>query len=390
MAEKILKLYRDKPFGSALVIEARRRVEVDFNLENMMTKTLALYEEALRSLNILVIKMSAMGDVILSIPSLRAIRSAFPASKIIVLTGTQAREVIDRCPYINDRMIYDHTGKDISLSGLLRTGGRLRRWYFDIAIDLQNNKKSHVLAYLSGAPFRYGYDNGKLSFLLNRRIKDDAPYLDPVEHQFRVLKLAGAKPQDKNLELWPTEADEKKVDEFLNENWVKPGQELVGINVRASSRWHTKNWPASHIAGLCDALAREFGIRVVLTGVKEDIQTAGRIVKETKSKPMIAVGRTGIFELASLMRRFKVYLTADSAPMHIAAAMGTPFVALFGPTDPARHVVRASGCVILKKDLKCSPCYSPRCMKKSRCMNRITVEEVLEAMSAFLKRREEG
>jgi len=386
IADKILRLYKDRQLWEDIAIRARENVEKYYNLETMMTKTIAVYEEALRSLNILVIKISAIGDVILSIPSLRAIRSAFPHAVIKVLVGVQSREVLDRCPYINDRIICDLDGKDRGLRGFLRIANELQKNCFDMVIDLQNNKKSHMLAFLSSAPTRYGYDNGKYSFFLNRSIKDDAPYLDPIEHQFRVLKLAGMKPQDKNIELWPSGDDEREVEKFLKDNWIKPGQGLVGINVRASSRWLTKNWPASYIAELCDRLGRELNMRVVLTGAKSDIEFTKRVAKLTSSKPIIAAGKTDILELASLIKHLKVFLTPDSAPMHIAAGVGTPFIALFGPTDPVRHVPPSKDYVVIFKsqDVKCAPCYSPRCLKNIKCMRKITVAEVFETMKPFL------
>ncbi len=387
MAEKILGLHKDRTLWARLAVEASRHVESYFNLGKMMDKTLAVYEEAIETQNILVIKISAIGDVILSSPSLRAIRAKYPGAKIKVLVGIQSRETLDRCPYINERIVCDLKGKDRGLPGLWRLGKVLRRSCFDIVIDLQNNKKSHLLAALSFAPLRYGYDNKKFSFLLNRKIRDDAPHLDPIEHQFRTLRMAGIKPQNKRLELWPGDAEARQVDKLLAESWMKPSMGLVGINVRASARWVTKNWPISNIVELCDRLAKEFNIRVVLTGAEEDIDFAQAIAKASKSKPLIAAGKTSILELASLIKRFRIYLTPDSAPMHIAAAMGTPSVALFGPTEPERHVAPSKECIVISKknELKCGPCYSPTCVKNFVCMKKITVDEVLEAMRPYLK-----
>ena len=300
----------------------------------------------------------------------------------------QALDVLDGCPYINGKIVCDFTGKDKGLSGLLRLGADLRKCCFDIVIDLQNNKKSHALSFLSLAPLRYGYNNGKFSFLLNNGIKDDAPYLDPIEHQFRVLKSAGVKPVDKHLELWPSSSDDERIDALFQENWIKPSQGLIGINVRASSRWNSKNWPPKRIAELCDRLAKEFNMRVVLTGTKEDALFIEKISGLTSSKPVVAAGRTAVMELASLIKRCKAYITPDSAPMHIASALGTPFIALFGPTDPARHVASSKGHIIIKKDLKCSPCYNPNCSKGFKCMSGIEVEEVFAAVKNILLKNE--
>ncbi len=388
MADKILRLYRDKDLRAKLVMNGRKRVEDNFSLDTMMTKTLSVYEEAMKAVNILVIKMSAIGDVILGVPSLKAIRAKFKDADIKVLVGLQARDVLDGCPYINGKIVCDFKGKDKGLFGLWRLGVDLRKCCFDIVIDLQNNKKSHALSFLSLAPLRYGYNNDKFSFLLNNGIKDDAPYLDPIEHQFRVLKSAGIKPVDKYLELWPSSSDDERIEAILKESWIKPSQSLVGINVRASSRWNSKNWPPKRIAELCDRLAKEFNIRVVLTGTKEDALFIEKVRGLTASKPVVAAGRTGVMELASLIKRCKAYITPDSAPMHIASAIGTPFIALFGPTDPARHVAPSKNYVVIKKDLKCSPCYNPNCSKGYKCMSGIEVEEVFTAVKNILSNSE--
>ncbi|MDD5173851.1 MAG: lipopolysaccharide heptosyltransferase II [Candidatus Omnitrophota bacterium] len=388
MADKILKLYRDKDLRAKLVMGGRKRVEENFNLDIMMKKTLSVYEEALKAVNILVIKMSAIGDVILSVPSLRAIRSKYKNADIKVLVGLQARDVLDGCPYIGGKIVCDFTGKDKGLYGLWKLGEDLRKCCFDIVIDLQNNKKSHMLSFLSLAPLSYGYSNGKFSFLMNNRIKDDAPYLDPIEHQFRLLRSAGIKPVDKHLELWPSSSDAERIDALFLENWIKPSQSLIGINARASSRWNSKNWPPKRIAELCDRLAKEFNMRVVLTGTKEDALFIEKIRAMTASKPVAAAGRTAVMELASLIKRCKIYITPDSAPMHIASALGTPFIALFGPTDPVRHVAPSKDYVVIKKNLKCSPCYNPNCSKGLKCMSGIEVEEVFTAVKNILSRSE--
>lgn len=391
MAEKIFSLYNDRKLGLRLALEAKKKVDTYFKSDMMMEKTVAVYEEALKAVNILVIKMSAIGDVILSVPSLRAIRQRFPDAVIKVLVGLQAREVLDGCPYVNDLVVCDFKGRHKGIKGMWSLARELQKEMFDVVIDLQNNRKSHMLGAFSLAAQRHGYDNGKLSFLLSNSIKDDAPYLDPLDHQLRVLKLAGVKSVEKSLELWPSDLDDAKVEQLLKDAWAFRGQTLVGINVRASSRWRSKNWPQSSIAGLCDALARDFNVRSVLTGAGADEEYARRIAGMTKSKPLVAAGKTSINELAALIKRFKVYVTPDSAPMHIASAMGVPCVALFGATDPRRHVVSSSNFTVISKspEFRCSPCYNPGCPKEPNCMKKITVEEVKSAVAAYLDRAAE-
>ena len=389
MAEKLLLFYGDKSLGIRLAAEAKKKVDKYFKSDMMMEKMICVYEEAAKAVSILIIKISAIGDVILAVPALRAIRLRFPGAVIKVLVGLQAREVLDRCPYVNELIVCDFKGRDKGIKGLWSLSGRLRKDMFGIVIDLQNNRKSRILGALSLAASRYGYNNRKLSFLLNNSVNDDAPYLDPLDHQMRVLKLCGVKSMDKTLEMWPSDSDELKADAILKEAWAFQGQMLVGINVRASSRWVSKNWPAAHIAQLCDRLAKEFNVRSVLTGSKEDEAFANSIAKLTRSKPLVTAGRTSVNELAALIKRFRAYLTPDSAPMHIACAVGTPCIALFGPTDPKRHVASQENCVVLSKsaDFNCSPCYSPGCSKKASCMKKITVEDVFGAIAPYLSQK---
>ena len=376
MAEAILKIYKDKKLQRSLAYEGRKNVEERFTVERMAKETLKVYEEALNGLNILVIKMSSIGDCVLSMPSLRAIRSKFKDAGIKVLVDLPSRDVFNNCPYINDRIVCDLKAKYKGTGGIWALGRYLQKECFDIVVDLQNNKTSHLLEFLSLAALRYGYDNKKWSFLLNNKVEDDRVQVDPVEHQARTLRLLGITEIDKTLELFPSVDDERWAKGFLGENWVKPGQMIMGINLRASAKWLTKNWPLANIAQLCDRLAAR-NIRTVITGSKEDTEAARRLLKMTRSKAISAVGRTSILELAALMRHFRCFVSPDSASMHIAMASGIPVVGLFGPTDPSRHFVPSVNSVYIRKEISCGPCYSPHCLKNFKCMKKITVDEVL-------------
>jgi len=332
-----------------------------------------------------VIKISAVGDVVLAVPSLRAIRSKFPEADIRVLVGLKSRQILKDCPYIDGTIVCDLKGKDKGWAGILKLGSLLRRSHLDTVIDLQNNKISHILSFLSLAPLRYGYKNGKWSFFLNRTVEESQFVLDPIAHQFRALKKLGVVAEDKHLELWPSAEDEKWVEGFLSENWLdERAHILIGLNPGGSSRWITKRWGVENFAKLCDEMARRFNARAVLFGTKEDLALAKDLKSISRSKPVLAVGKTDLMKLASLIKRCRLVVTSDSAPMHIAASLGIPYVALFGPTDPDRHKVSSGNSTIIKKDLNCSPCYKPTC-RNMRCMRKITVEEVVNAVGRYLK-----
>ena len=388
LAEKIVMLAKDRKLELRLAENARRNVEENFSLEKMAALTLNLYEETLKTKSILVIKLSAVGDVILSIPSLRAIRNKFRGAKIKALVGIKSKDIFRGCPYVDDIIIYDYEARDKGLGGLLRKSSILRKMNFDISIDLQNNRRSHLLTAASLIPLRQGYHNKKFSFLLNRKVGEPKGPKDPVSHQANLLGVLGIPVEDKTLELWPSRSEEEWADKFLEDAWINKGQLLIGINPGASPKWNTKKWPVEKFAKLCDMLSNQLGARVLLTGTKEDKDTGDKLASLCKSRPINAIAKSTVMQLAALIKRCSVFITSDSAPMHIAAATGVNFLAIFGPTDPRRHLPSRSNCVVIKKDMMCSPCYKSRCIIGHKCMRNITVDEVFDAVKVLLKNKE--
>jgi len=385
MADAVMRIFKDTLLARTLAENAYKKVLAKYNVELMVRNTLDVYTEALAHFKILIIKFSSLGDIILSTAGIKAIRERFSSNyKISFLVGDDSKDVLLRCPYIDELLVADFKGKDKGLKGLLDMGRFLRKKNFDIVIDLQNNRASHILARLSLSLNRYGYDNKKLGFLLNYRIKDDKTPVGPVTHQFRILKLLGIGLTDARLELWPSHEDEACVDELLSREWLSAAQKLVGFNLSASQRWLTKSWPLEHMAKLCEELgARD--MRIVLTGTQSDIAAADTLTAMVKSTKLInTCGKTTVNQLACLIKKCAAYISADSSPLHVAAAVQTPFVALFGPTDPRRHLAPARDYVLIKKNLPCSPCYKTKC-KHKECLEQITPEEVLQAVLKIIR-----
>ena len=384
MADKIIRYADDEGLMEKVALEARKRVEKEYSLDNAMKLTLDAYKRVMETKRILIFKMSSLGDIILSTPSIRAVRNRFPNSKIKVLVDVRFRETLDNCPYIDEVLTCDFKSRDRGL-GFLKLADRLRSENFDISIDLQNNRSSHLLAFLGMIPERFGYHNHKWSFFLNRKISMPNKAIGPVEHQGRVMGLLGITKFDKHLELWPSKESGKWAEKFLADNWLKKNQKLVALSLSASKRWKTKNWGMPSMVGLSDMLAKEKSIRTVLVGSEEDVHLASEFVKKAGSKPINAAGKTSISQLVGLIRRCDALVSGDSSPMHIAASVGTPFVALFGPTDPKKHVTPAERYKVINKEFPCSPCYKPVCFKKKRCVEAISPREVFEAVTEVMR-----
>lgn len=382
LAGAVERILGDPDLAGAIVENARKKVLEKYTLERMVGATLDVYRETLENRKILIIKTSSLGDVILSSAAIRAIRERFPKpARVSLLVGIGSREILLRNPHIDELLVCDLKNRDGGARGLWRLGRQLRKKGFDIVVDLQNSRISHALGALTLAPQRYGYDR-KWGFLLNRRLKDDGPACGPVTHQFKLLKMLGIE-RECPLEVWPSGEDEARVDEFLAGQWLKPNEKLIGINIGASRRWVSKIWPSQHLKKLCEELQKR-NLRVVVTGAPEDSRRAEEFCREMSSAGLInASGKFTLNQLACLVRHCAAFVSGDSAPLHVAAAVGTPFVALFGPTSPERHLPPARRFVLLKGVSACAPCYKSSC-KHHSCMMSIRPEAVLRALEGLL------
>ncbi len=384
MADAVLRLINEQKFAQGLIANAKKKIADKYTLKHMAEATLKVYHEMLTSLSILVVKLGAMGDVVLVTASLKALREKYPDAKIYCLVGRNSSILLQKCPYINGVIPFD-LDKRKNIKYVLSMARELRKYQFDKFIDFQNNRISHWLAFLSWPRESYGYDNGKWSWWLTDKIKNDETAMGPVEHQFRLLKMLGISfNKNAQLGLWPSQMDFDHVQNLLDSEWLGHGKNIVGINLSASEKWATKNWPVEHMARLCDLLAAE-NIRVVLTGEQKDKALVKQMTALTKSKPVNFVGKTNILQLAALIKKCRVYLTPDSAPMHLASAMGVPFVALFGPTDSLRHAPPSKRSVVIKRDLTCSPCYSTTCkISTQACMRDISPDDVFRKIKELM------
>lgn len=390
LASAIERFISDPSLRSRCILAGRRQVESKCTLTHMVEQTLAVYEECLHKPRVVVWKLSALGDVILSTPSLRALRKHYPKAHITLVVGRAAYEAVARCPYLDDIIIYDPARKDRGLIRHWRFIRKLRRYGFDMSVDLQNSRRTHLFAYLSGAWLRMGFRR-KWGTLLNAGIRLPKVILAPIAHQQYLFRESALTTDGEKLELWPSVQDEKIADQLLGlqaDNPVASARLWVGIHPGGSGRWKTKRWDLARWAKVCDAFSRQ-GVRVVVVGGPEEELLGQELVKLTATPPLMLIGKTRLLELACVIKRCAVFLAHDSSSLHVAAACGTPTVALFGPTDPRRHLPPNFSGLVIRKDVFCSPCYATRCRTITHaCMRKITVEEVLNAAQSLMAEKE--
>ena len=387
LAEAIQRLIGDEALRAGCIAAARTQVEEAWDAERMVERTLAVYEERLNRPRILIWKLSALGDVILATPSLRALRRQFPAAHLTLAVGRSAYEVVARCPHLDDMLIIDVRGKDRGLLRQLALVRKLRAGAFDLSIDLQNSRRTHLLAWLAGIPVRVGYRR-KFGRLLNRGVRLPKVVLAPIAHQHYLLTHAGFSTDGDRLELWPSPLDEERAEGLLSGGRKLREGKRIGIHPGGSGRWVTKRWDLDRWAKLCDALAERHA-QVVVVGGPEERRLGDTLARLTRHPPLLLAGDTSLLELACVLKRCDAFLGHDSSSLHIAAAVGTPTVALFGPTDPKRHLPPTFIGTVINKAVFCSPCYSSRCRTITHaCMKQIGVEEVLAAVLTLLAEAE--
>ncbi len=376
----------------------------------------------IRSPSVALIRPDHLGDLLFSTPALRLLREAFPQAHITCLVGPWSKAVIENNPHVDEIALCPFPGftrqKKRSIIEpyvtLLQHARQLRQRGFDLAIVLRfDHWWGALLAYLAGIPRRVGYDIAEVRPFLT----DTVPYSSEcheVEQNLALMErvssfgfgVSGCRGQacpepcpehsrrgGRRVGSWPLEfnltaEDEGFAEGYLMGHGVGDGDLLVGIHPGAGAPvklWRNEAW-----AQVADVLAQRYGAKVILTGSAEESPLCRAIAEGMTSKPIVAAGETSLGGLAAIMARCRLVLGVDSGPLHLAVAMGTPTVHLFGPVDsrafgpwgnPARHIVVTS-------EMDCIPCnrldYAPAELHQHPCVRNIGVEQVLEAVDKLI------
>ena len=336
-------------------------------------------------MNILIVKLSAIGDVIHTIPSLVALRKLYPDAHITWVIEEAAAELVNNHPYLNEVIISRRKSwaKDLQ-NGQIRRPLReirsflkkLRKHPYDLVIDFHGLLKSSLIVLLSRGKRKLGYDSlQELSGLfLNEKIPEDMNK-HAVDRYLDFPRYLGANINDAEFTL-PLTDESEAAGQLLFDQYGLENKKFIAINPVAF--WETKLWDDDKFAQLADLIAANLYINVVFTGSeKEPIE---KIIALAKSRPVNLGGNTSLLDLAYLYKRAMMVITTDSGPMHLAAAAGTSVIALFGPTDPARTGPYGTGHTIIRAGLPCSPCFLKKCSTK-KCMQDISPEQVFAVIA---------
>jgi heptosyltransferase-2 len=257
----------------------------------------------------------------------------------------------------------------------------IRAERYDAVFILKRSLWSALLAWLARVPRRLGFGTEGRTLLLTDPVQYRHDQHE-VENFLDCLRIAGIPITSKALELWPTpEGDQKAADLFTARGWSAEDFKIV---IHAAASLPAKQWPLDRFAAVMKALQQRYQARFVYTGAKEDRALYDEIERLGPFDGLNLCGRTSLRENLSVYRACGLFFGVDSGPMHIAAAVGTPVVALFGPTDERKWGPWGEGHVVLTKRLSCRPCKPHKC-GHAECMERITVEDALDAVEKKVK-----
>jgi lipopolysaccharide heptosyltransferase II len=323
---------------------------------------------------VLFFKPGAIGDLLHTLPALKALKNKFPAAQVTVVVSPGLESLIQGTPLADRVQIFDKAKLKKSVADFLRFGLRLRDEHYDLFIDMQPSVRSLILRRLSRAPLVLVYKKQKNVHAKEKRIH-------AVENFIGTLQPIDIKEVVDRIEL-PLASDAiENADRFLAENGVDRSKPLIALNCGVGAARPARNWFPNRFAALADRLIRELGAQVVFVGGKEDRDIVHNVMTSMKGKAVSAAGYLSLPQSAALLARSACLVSSDTGPLHLATAVGTPVVGLFGSTDPRRTGPIGRGHQVLIKTTSCVPCEKKQCPFGTRvCMLEITVDEVYHAV----------
>jgi len=331
---------------------------------------------------ILLIKPSSFGDIVHCLPTLAALKCRWPTVEIDWVVKREWAGLLAEHPMLRRVIHFPGT----TIEGL-STWRRLGREKYDMVIDLQGLLRSGLFAALTGCPIRVGFFDGREGspWFYTDKIKVSENIMHAVDRNLDLVRQIGVTPQ--SVVTFPV-PDGSREQTWLDGLWRQFGIE-VGETVcviHPAARWETKRWPADRFAQLADGLAAAERFSVIIVGGQSQADQINETLGQMTRPALNLAGKTSLLQLAALLRRADLLVTSDSGPMHLAAAVGTPVVGIFGPTDPRRVGPYGNGHVVLRKDIDCSHCTRRACARDALCMKAIGVDEIKDAVLAIANR----
>ncbi len=329
---------------------------------------------------ILIARTDRIGDVVLSTPVIKVLREHFPSSFIAMMVAPATRDIVEGNPYLDQVIVFDKDRAHRGFWSTLAFSRYLSRLSFDVAVVLHPTLRVHLVTFLAGIAERIGYDR-KGAYFLTRTVphKKQEGAKHEVEYNFDLLRALGVAEVSYELYMPLRQESDDFVADFLTRLGIGEKERLVAVNPSASCP--SKLWPAQKFADLIDRVQKELGVRVLVVADAAHRSISEQIFNLVKTRPLDGSGQFSLSQLASLFRRCALLISNDSGPVHMAVAVGTPVISIFGRNQaglsPRRWGPVGPRDVVVHNPQPCFPCLAHDCRKGFACLDAISVEEVM-------------
>jgi heptosyltransferase-2 len=347
---------------------------------------------------ILIIKLCCVGDILFTTPAIRALRRGLPKAYLAYLVGSWSKDIIENNPHLDEIFIYDVPSHTSSwFQGSARTLDclrKLRRKRFDTALIFHRTSSSNFFTLMSGIPRRVGFDYANKGRWLTQKVKFDTNKHE-VDRNLDIVFSLGLETAGMATEMIVKPDEDHQTISMLQAYGVNTTDRVVSIlpggGKNPGAFMPTKRWQPEKFARLADILIQKYKVKVILVGGTGDEEVVKEVISAMENKVINLVSRTTFKQLAAVLKRCQLFIGGDSGPLHIAAAVGTPTIGIFGPSDPKLVAPRGDNHLTVWKNTSCSPCYRPDTVRTDidfsicpegtlECMEQITVEDVLSAV----------
>lgn len=363
------------------------KIEKGAKLKIMLVKGKNLSLEDIK--RILLIQLGDIGDVVLTTPAIRTLKENHPSGEIFVLLRSHASQLLEGHPLIGGLFLLNKEkrgfAEEIAYQKDFLSG--LRRKRFGLSIDLRADTRGAFISFLSGARVRIGRYRGDGRLWRNRlfthllRPENELNQYSAM-HSLNMLAPFDVKIKNIHPELIVTYEQERRAEDILRKEQLSFDRPIVALH--PFSRWRYKEWSIKKYAKLINHVCSRHKVSVLVTGSIEERDRVSEIVRMSRSDVYNLAGKTSLGEFAAILKKCSLLIGIDSAPMHIAAAVGTPTVILFGPSSPVNWAPQGKHHSVISKDLPCVPCRQKGCNNSevSRCLDELSPDEVIPIVDA--------
>lgn len=327
-----------------------------------------------------------IGDAVMAIPTLSALRARFPESRITLLAKPPVAALFEHHPVIDRLLVYESPGRHAGMIGLWRLVRSIREGGFDLAFLLQNAFEAALISAAAGIPERAGYAADGRRFLLTKSLDKKTAPSHQREAYLHLMRLFGPEGRfEKSPYLVITEKEKQAASDLLFEAGIARWDPVIGINPGAAYG-SSKRWDPVRFAAVADRLQERSPGKVVIFGGPAEVPIAEEVRRNMKHPAVVVAGKTSVRMMMALIARCRLFVTNDSGPMHIASALGVPVVAVFGPTNPQATSPAGADDRIVRNKVDCAPCTHRECPIDHRCMTGVSVEAVADGAEGQLSR----